>query len=89
MKKLLTRAIAAIMIAAAATVPASASSVFKFGPKVGMAINKFSMNQDAFASDNRAGFTGGVMIELNVPVINIGVDLSAMSSMTTKTVIST
>lgn len=76
-KKLQRILIAAAMVLAAA-VPASASDVFKFGIKAGVDINKFSLSKDAFSSDNRVGFTGGVTAQFQIPIINVGADLSVM-----------
>ncbi len=77
MKKLHRIAVAAAMVIAAA-VPASASDLFKFGIKAGVDINKMSMSKDAFSSDNRAGFTGGVTAQFTIPIVNIGADVSLM-----------
>lgn len=67
--------IAAIM-ALAGAMPAAAQ--FKFGPKVGAAVNSLHFSRDVFDSDNRTGFTGGLMCEFTVPVIGIGLDASLM-----------
>ncbi|MDE6118596.1 MAG: PorT family protein [Muribaculaceae bacterium] len=69
-------AIAAMTLAA--VIPASASDIFRFGIKAGVDINKMSMTKDAFSSDNRAGFTGGLTAQFTVPIINVGADLSDM-----------
>ncbi len=57
-----------------------ASAEFRFGVKAGLNINKLhtSSLKDNFSSENRAGFTAGVMTEFTVPVIGIGFDLSLM-----------
>ncbi|MDE6652227.1 MAG: porin family protein [Paramuribaculum sp.] len=69
--------IAALVVVFGLTaVPAEAQ--FRFGPKVGVNINRLSFDNKAFNSDNRAGFNAGVMTEFTVPVIGIGVDLSVM-----------
>lgn len=68
----------ALTLVALSSLAASAGS-FSFGPIVGVNINKFSTNvSDNFSASNRCGFTGGVMAKFTVPVIGIGVDLSAM-----------
>lgn len=75
-RALLAAAIA--LVALAVSVPADAQ-IFRFGPKLGVNINKFSFSRDAFTDeDNRAGFTGGLMAEINVPIIGVGLDVSAM-----------
>lgn len=58
------------------SVPANAQ--FRIGPKVGLNVSKLSTGSELVHSDNRAGFTAGVMTEFTVPVIGIGFDLSAM-----------
>ena len=79
MKKL-TFLIAAIIVSIAAAAPASAQ--FKFGLKAGVAVNSLKFQSDnwdeTFSSSNRAGFTGGAMVEFTVPVIGIGFDGSVM-----------
>ena len=73
-----------IAVALIATVAVPATAQFKFGPRLGVAINNlhFSSKQDAvkdlISTDNRAGFTGGLMAEFTAPVIGIGVDASLM-----------
>ena len=71
-----------ILIAAIAilcgTSAAQAGGLFKFGPKVGVTVNDLHFNSDMFKTENRAGWTAGVMTEFRVPVIGIGADLSVM-----------
>lgn len=75
------KAIKALLLAAAAVLltamPASAGG-FRFGPRIGTEVNSMRLNKDVFSNDNRAGFTGGVMMEFTVPVVNLGFDLSVM-----------
>lgn len=74
--KSLKKAILVIVVAMACVVPASAQ--FRFGLKAGAAVSSLKLNSDILSSDNRAGFTGGVMIEFTVPVLNIGMDASVL-----------
>lgn len=53
---------------------------FKFGPRIGLNVNRMSINKDVFDGENRCGFTGGVEAEYIFPVINLGFDLSLMYS---------
>lgn len=77
MKTLKTIIVAlAFAVATVAAVPASAQ--FRIGPKVGLNVNKLHFNSDLTTADNHAGFNVGVMAEFTVPVIGVGVDLSAM-----------
>jgi hypothetical protein len=66
----------ALILIVASAIPASAQ--FSFGPKIGVDINRLSFNKDIMSSDNRAGFTGGIMVEAMIPVTNLGIDASLM-----------
>ncbi len=66
----------AVVMVAAVTVPAAAQ--ISFGPKVGVAVNDMKFSKDVISADNRAGFTGGLMLEVMLPIANIGVDASVM-----------
>jgi hypothetical protein len=77
MKKTISRLVLAIALAVGTVAPAAAKIV-SFGPKVGVAINKFSISQDAFSADNRVGFTGGLTADITLPVVGLGFDVSAM-----------
>ena len=57
---------------------ATADAQIKFGLKAGAAINDLKFDSDIFSKENRAGFTGGLMLEFTVPVIGVGFDVSAM-----------
>lgn len=76
MKKLILSAV--VVLGAALT---AAAGPFQVGPVVGMNINSVNLSGDLasnFSSDNRCGFAAGVMAKFTVPIINIGVDLSAL-----------
>lgn len=74
--KFITKAIAAVLLAAAAVVPAQAQ--FRLGLKAGVAVNTLKFNKDVVSSDNRTGFTGGLMADFTVPVIGLGFDASVL-----------
>lgn len=72
-KHLIIVALAMVMVSA------TASAKFRFGVKAGMNVNKLHFdNEQLFDAANRCGFTGGVGVDFTVPIIGIGVDLSAM-----------
>ena len=77
MKKFTILIVAAI-VSIAAAVPASAQ--LKFGLKVGTAVNSLKFQSDnweeTFSTDNRAGFTGGAMLEFTAPMLGVGFDAS-------------
>ncbi|MDE6207795.1 MAG: porin family protein [Muribaculaceae bacterium] len=66
----------AALLVVACALPASAQ--FRFGVRLGTEVNSMRLNKDVFDNDNRAGFTGGLMTEFTVPVVNLGFDLSVM-----------
>lgn len=76
MKKFLTGAlmICAMLMAA----PAAQAGGFKVGPKVGLNVNKFSMDKSTISSDNRCGFTAGIDAQFTVPLLGVGADVSVM-----------
>lgn len=75
MKKVfITLAISVIAMVSAV----SAEAQFRFGPKVGVAVNSLHFNESTFDASNRAGFTGGAMVEFTAPAIGVGFDLSLM-----------
>ncbi len=75
--KLIRLLIVAIVLAGAG-MGAHAEKIFRFGPRIGTEVNSMRLNSNVFDSDNRAGFTGGLMFEANVPVIGLSFDLSVM-----------
>ena len=73
--RIIVLAIVAMIIA----LPASAQ--FRFGIKAGVALNSLHFSSyylENLNSDNRAGFTGGLMAEYTLPVIGLGLDASLM-----------
>lgn len=72
--------ITAILVVAIASIAmsVSANAQFRFGLKAGVAVNSLHFSTETFDASNRAGFTGGAMIEFTAPVIGLGFDLSAM-----------
>lgn len=55
-----------------------AAGPIKFGIKGGVTVNDFKFNEDMFKSENRCGYTFGVMTKFTAPIINIGFDASVM-----------
>ncbi len=75
MKALKRVLVAIVMVVMTAT---AASAQFRIGPRLGVEVNSLKFNEDVFNSDNRAGFTGGLMAEFNIPVVNLAFDASVM-----------
>lgn len=78
--KTLKSIIAVVVVAVAALAAQPAHAQFRFGPKVGLNVNRLHLS-DASANldgNNRAGFNAGAMVEFTAPIIGVGVDVSAM-----------
>lgn len=77
----LKRIVLATMLLALSATSANAAG-FRFGIKAGVNIDKLHLSNagDMFDSNNRAGFTGGVMTEFQVPIIGLCFDASLMYS---------
>lgn len=67
----------ALLLVCGSALPASAK-LLRFGPRVGVALNSMHFNDKIFSADNRTGFTGGVTADLHIPVVGIGLEVSAM-----------
>ena len=52
-----------------------ADAGLRFGVKLGTNVNHLSASQEVFDKNNRAGFTGGVLIEYMTPLLGLGLDL--------------
>lgn len=71
-----------VVIAVALMSTTATAGGFRWGIKAGMALNSIHFDKSAWedvkSTDNRAGFTGGLMCEFTIPIINLGVDASLM-----------
>jgi hypothetical protein len=67
----------AIMLFAVA-LPAAAQ--VRLGIRGGITIGEMRFNRDIIDSDNRMGYTGGLLLDLGIPVVGIGVEASVMYS---------
>lgn len=76
--KALYRFFAALTLLAVCATPVSAQ--FRIGPRVGMNVNKMHFSKDVADSDNRSGFTAGLMAEFNLPILPFGFDASVLYS---------
>lgn len=50
----------------------------RFGVRGGLTVGKLRFDRDIVSSDNRVGYTGGLLIDLNIPVVGLGIEASAM-----------
>lgn len=68
-----------ILILAVAMMAIGANAQLRFGVKAGVGLNSIHLSNlsSDFKSENRTGFTGGLMMEVNLP-LGLAVDASAM-----------
>lgn len=68
-----------IFIAAVLTIAVlPAWSQVHVGLRAGITVNELRLDRDFISSDNRAGYTGGLVLDLNIPVVGLGIEASAM-----------
>ncbi len=75
--------IALVLVAAVMSVGVSQAKLISFGVKAGANFNKLHLNKNItkdFNAKNCTGWTAGVMAEINLPVVGLGVDASLMYS---------
>lgn len=76
MKKSIALLVAAVMLLCGA---GTAQAGLKFGPRIGLNVNKLHFDRSSFDTSNRCGFTGGVQMEY-MSFLNLGLDVSLMYS---------
>ncbi len=59
-------------------IPCTAQASFRAGVRAGLGINKMKFNRDLLKSDNYLGYSVGVTAELEIPVIGLAFDASAL-----------
>ena len=81
MKKLLST----LMVIACLALAIPAQAQIKFGVKGGLNVSKMYISKDVVNSDNRAGFFIGPTAEFTLPLLGLGVDVSAKADNETAT----
>ena len=66
---------AAVVLAAVAL---SAAGQVRVGLRAGLTVNELRLDRDIIGTDNRAGYTGGLVLDVNIPVVGLGIEASAM-----------
>ncbi len=74
MKKMMKMAV----LAAALTLSANASAQTKLGLKGGINTSEVSVNDDVWKTDNRLGFFIGPTVKFTLPIVGMGMDISAL-----------
>ena len=70
MKKIILLLIVLVSLPAAAQV--------RFGMRGGITVGEMRFDREIINSDNRVGYTGGLLLDMNIPVLGLGVEVSAM-----------
>lgn len=78
MRKILSTAILTALIVVASIIPQSAKAQFRWGPRIGFNATTMHFNKDLFDSDNRMGFTGGLTMEVGIPMTGLCVEASLL-----------
>lgn len=55
-----------------------AAAQVNFGVRGGLTVGKLRFDRDVINSDNRMGYTAGVLVDVGIPVVGIGVEASLM-----------
>ena len=66
----------AILLTALLAIPATAQ--VRFGVRGGITLGEMRFDRDIIDSDNRVGYTGGLLLDFNIPVIGLGAEVGAM-----------
>lgn len=74
-KKILS---ATLMLLLALTCALPVAGQVRFGVRGGLTLGKLSFDREVINSHNRMGWCGGLMLDLNIPVVGLGVEVSAM-----------
>ena len=61
-----------------ATAVLTAAAQVRVGLRAGLTVNRLELNRDFMSTGNRAGYTGGLVLDLNIPVVGLGIEASAM-----------
>lgn len=61
-----------------ATIALCVSAQARIGIRGGISVGKLSFDRELVSSDNRVGYCGGLVLDLNIPVIGLGFEASAM-----------
>ena len=50
----------------------------RLGVRGGLSLSKMRFDRDIINSDNRVGWCGGLLLDLNIPVVGLGAEVSAL-----------
>ncbi|MBR7011420.1 MAG: PorT family protein [Muribaculaceae bacterium] len=76
MNKKLSTLVLLLVMALACVMPAR--SQVRFGIRGGITLNELKFDRNVIHSDNRVGYCGGLLLDLNIPVVGLGLEASVM-----------
>ena len=76
MNKKLSTLVLQLVMALACVIPAR--SQVRFGIRGGITLNELKFDRNVIHSDNRVGYCGGLLLDLNIPVVGLGLEASVM-----------
>ena len=56
----------------------TAGAQVRFGIRGGITVGELRFDRDVINSDNRVGYTGGLLVDLSIPIVGLGLEASAM-----------
>ncbi len=72
----MSKKILIVFLLIAMALPAAAQ--FHMGVRGGITLNKMRFDRDIINSDNRMGYTAGLVFDLGIPVVGLGIEASLM-----------
>lgn len=65
-----------LLLVVLAALPVTAQ--VRLGVRGGLTVGKLHFDREIVSSDNRMGYTGGLLLDVNIPVVSLGVEASVM-----------
>ena len=76
MKKNVIYVLLVVLMATISAVPGW--SQVRFGVRGGITLGELRFDRNVIDSDNRMGYCGGLLLDLNIPVVGVGAEVSVM-----------
>ncbi len=76
MKRNIIYTILVVAMSALGTLPGW--SQVRFGVRGGLTLSEMRFDRNIIDSDNRMGYCGGLLLDLNIPVVGVGAEVSVM-----------
>ncbi len=76
LKLALQRLLLAATLTLVAAIPAAAQ--VRLGVKAGLTLNQMKFDREIVSSRNRLGYSAGLMVDVNIPVVGLGIEASAL-----------